>query len=256
MDNLKKALESAMQKDFERYENTEHDFSEEFESEMIKLTENVSKSPKKAKRFGRRLMKVFAAAAAAVALFAVGTFAGAASSGFNIAQSKWHGLPTKLFTAADTEDCPDTIEMVYTIVDFPADRTTIHKSDDGKYVDTTCFTAPWEKGDDGQMRMTWENELDIVKIISFEQETKEHFKFEYEDMEYVTYEPLSVNGRQGYFISRERFYGLESYLIWENEDYIFTLRGCFSEEKALELAGSLVVYDGELPFLGARGGAT
>ena len=72
-------------------------------------------------------------------------------------------------------------------------------------------------------------------------------------MEYVTYETLTVNGGQAYFITRERFYGLESYLFWESENYIFTLKGSFSEERALELANSLKVYDGEIPFYGVRG---
>lgn len=252
MDNLKKALESAMQKDIGRYENTEHEFSEKFESEMKKLSDNVSESPKKGMRFGLRLIKVAAAVAAAVALFATGTLAGAVSSGFNIVQSSWLSIPTKLFTATDTEDCPDTVETVYMIKDFPSNQLSISKSDDGTRVLSEYFPAPWKMSSDGNMRMSWNNELDMAKIIRFSQDTKKTFKFEYADMEFVTYKTLTVNSGQAYFISRERYYGIQSFLIWESEDYIFTLRGSFSEEKAVEIANSLVVYDGELPFYGMR----
>lgn len=71
-------------------------------------------------------------------------------------------------------------------------------------------------------------------------------------MDYVAYKQLTVNGGQAYFITRERYYGMEAFLLWESEDYIFTLSGALSEERAIELAGSLVVYDGETPFSGLR----
>lgn len=260
MDNLKKALENAMQKDFARYENgAEHEFSAEFESEMSKLSERYTGKVVK-KRPRLRIVKVFAAVAAAVALFSAGTLAGAVSSGFNITQSKRYGLPAKLFTAADTEGCPTTIETVYMLDGFPMNQFTIAEYN-YHFVDSTSsigvgseyFSAPFEWDDlNGGMYAPKDDELYMAKTLFLNQDTKETFDFKYTDMDYVNYKQLTVNGRQGYFITRERYYGTQAYLFWETEDYIFTLSGCLSEETALKLADSLVVYDGEMPFSGLR----
>lgn len=264
MDNLKKALENAMQKDIARYENgAEHEFSAKFESEMSKLSERASGHSGKVvrKRPKLRIVKVFAAVAAAVALFSAGTLAGAVSSGFNITQSKRYGLPAKLFTAADTENCPKTIETVYILDGFPMNQFSISDYNI-QYVDSTSsigvrseyFSAPFEWDDlNGGMYAPKDDELYMAKTLFLSQDTKETFRFNYTDMYYVNYKQLTVNGRQAYFVTRERFYGMESFLFWETEDYIFTLSGCLSEETALKLADSLVVYDGEMPFSGLRG---
>ncbi|MDE7361746.1 MAG: DUF4367 domain-containing protein [Oscillospiraceae bacterium] len=238
MNNFKTALENVIQKDLGRYENAaEHEFSAEFEKKMAALSKRVS-GGKRSKRM--RIGRIIAAAAAAVVLFAMGTLAGAVSSGFNVVQSKRWGLPSKLFTAADTEGCPMTIETVYVLDGFPMNRFGISESGDGTSVLSKYYSAPYEE--------YLNDEMYSLKTIFLEQETKETFKFKYTDMEYVTYKQLTVNGGQAYFITRERYYGMEAYLIWESEDYIFTLSGSFSEERALELAGSLAVYDGEIPF--------
>lgn len=240
-----------MQKDIGRFEDTEHEFSEEFERKMSKLSENISNKTKK--RRGVRFVRVIAAAAAALALFACGTFAGAASSGFSIARSTRLGLPSKLFTALDTEGCPEKIETVYGLGGFPDNVMSVFENSAGTSVNSTYYPAPFEPDANGDLRMPGNDELYLPKVIQLWQETKETFKFEYADMEYVTYKPLAVNGGQGHFITRERWYGMESWLIWESEDYVFTLLGSFSEERALELAGSLKVFDRELPFTGVRG---
>lgn len=252
MDNLKKALEHAMQKDIGRYADAEHEFSAEFESEMIKLSKNVSENPGKIKKRPRlRFVKVIVAAAAAVALFAAGTFAGAVSSGFNVVQSKRFGLPSKLFTAADTEDCPTEIETVYMLDGFPMNQFSISGAENGA-VSSMYFPAPFEPDENGDLFAPRNDELYLAKVIHLGQNTKERFKFGYADMDYVTYKQLAVNGGQAYFITRERYYGMEAFLLWESEDYIFTLSGALSEERAIELASSLVVYDGETPFSGLR----
>ena len=252
MNNFKTALENVMQKDIERFENSaEHEFSAEFEKNMTELSRHVS-GRKRPKRM--RIGRVIAAAAAAVALFGAGPLAGAVSSGFKVVSGVRMGLPSKLFTAADTEDCPSTVETIYMLDGFPDNQISISDFDkNGTFVSSMYFPAPWKPDDEGNMRMPWDDELYLPKTIHLFQETKETFKFEYTDMEYVTYETLTVNGGQAYFITRERFYGLESYLFWESENYIFTLKGSFSEERALELANSLKVYDGEIPFYGVRG---
>ncbi|MBD5384457.1 MAG: DUF4367 domain-containing protein [Ruminococcaceae bacterium] len=235
MNNLKTALENVMQKDIERFENgAEHEFSAEFEKKMAELSKRSS-GRKRPKRM--RIVRVFAAVAAAVALFAMGTLAGAVSSGFSVTRTTGYNLPAKLFTAADTEGCPTTIETVYTLGGFPEELFTVDNIHNGTSVRSEYYPAPVEE--------IYNDEMYLIKMIFLYQETKETFRFKYTDMEYITYKQLTVNGGQAYFITRERYYGIESFLIWESEDYIFTLCGSFSEERALELAGSLMVYDGE-----------
>lgn len=241
MNDLKKALESAMQKDVGRFENTQHEFSEEFERRMSKLSENVSDKAKK--RHGMRFVRVIAAAAAALALFACGTFAGAASSGFSITRSTRLGLPSKLFTVLDIEDCPETVETVYTLGGFPDNVMSVYENDAGTSVNSMYYPAPWEPDANGDLRAPRDDELYMAKIIQLWQRTKETFEFEYANMEYVTYKPLEINGGQGYFITRERWYGMESWLFWESNDYVFTLAGSFSEERAAELRNSISQED-------------
>ncbi len=239
MNNMKKALENAMEKDIGRYEDcAEHEFSEKFEREMQRLSGHGAQKKRPKLRIGR----IIAAAAAAIALFAVGTFAGAVSSGFSVTQTTRLGLPAKLFTATDTENCPKTIETVYTLDGFPKELLSVSGTD--KLVASKYFPGPLE----GYIN----DERYMGKVIHLYQETKENFEFQYTDMDYVTYKTLTVNGGQAYFITRERFYGMDAYLFWESEDYIFTLAGGFSEERAVELASSLVVYDGEIPYNGVR----
>lgn len=237
MNALKTALENVMRRDAERYESApEHEFSPEFERKMSALSKRAAK-PRKA-----RIGRIFAAVAAAAALFATGTLAGAVSSGFSITRATRYGLPAKLFTAADTEDCPAAIETVYLLGGFPDRQLSISSSDERTHVSSTYFPAPRDE--------MYYDELFMPKVLFLDQEIKESFKFSYTDMDYVAYKTLTINGGQAYFITRERFYGMQSFLIWENEDYIFKLSGSFSEEKALELAGSLEVYDGEIPYRG------
>lgn len=242
MNDLKTALENVMQKDIGRYENAaEHEFPAGFEKKMAELSKRVS-GGKRPKRMS--IVRVFAAAAAAVALFAVGTLAGAVSSGFSVVRTTGYGLPAKLFTAADTDGCPTTIETVYALDGFPKELFEIYESADGASVTSKYYSAPLEE--------YYNDEMYSLKMIFLDQQTKETFEFKYTDMEYVTYKQLTVNGGQAYYITRERYYGMETFLFWESEDYIFTLSGSFSEERALELANSLAVYDGEMPFSGLR----
>lgn len=243
MNNLKTALENVMRRDIERYENTpEHEFSAEFERKMSALSKRVS-GGKRPKRM--RIVKVFAAAAAAVALFAMGTLAGAVSSGFNIAKIPYwrrNGKPANIFTAVDTENCPKTIETVYTLSGFPDELTYMFVNE--KNITFRYYPAPAEE--------KWADELYFVKTICLEQYTKENFEFTYTDMDYITYKPLTLNGRQAYYIEEEHSYGIESYLFWETEDYIFRIASGFGEERSIELANSLEVYDGEIGHTGVK----
>lgn len=234
MNDLKKALENVMQRDIGRYESAEHEFSAEFERKMSALSKRAAR-PR-----GMRIGRVFAAVAAAAALFAVGTFAGASAEGFNVARTTREGLPSRLFTATDTAGCPKTVETVYALGGFADKPFSVSASEDETRVHSEYSPAPVE-----ELRR---DELYFIKTVHLWQDTKERFTFQYADMEYVSRKQLTVNGGQAYFITRERYYGTEAFLFWESGEYIFTLSGCFSEERALELAGSLEVFDGEIPF--------
>lgn len=242
-DNLRTALLNSVQKDIERLETAaEHEFSPKFESEMKRFIS--SKSGKK--RTGRTVLKIAAAAAAAALTLAVGMFAGAVSSGFDITQSKkkseYNGFPTNIVTYTNAEGAPETLETIYTLGKLPDKlelRTTcLHE--DKKGMSTIFMPKPYDEND----RFT--DEMWGYRMINLVQDTKETFKSSFTTAEYVSHKELTVNGRQAYFITRDAYYGQEASLIWDGGDYIFELLGCFTEERAVELANSLIPFEGEL----------
>ena len=247
MNNFKTALENVMQKDIERFENSEeYEFSAEFEKNMAALSKRASGGARPKKM---RIGRIFAATAAAVALFAMGTLAGAVSSGFKITTEKKSeynfGLPVNIFTAANTENCPQTLETIYAVGDIPewtkSRRISIH--DDNKVVSTLYMAS---SPADNFKGIFSDGDMVFYRTVNLCQSTKDSFRSSYSAADYVSYKELTVDGRPAYFITRERFYGRESSLIWEGEDYIFELIGNLTEERAVKLAGSLVVFDGEI----------
>lgn len=241
-DNLKTALQNVMQSDMERYETAAaHEFSPEFERKMKRLTKTPSR--KKHIRLGVRIV---AATAAAMATFAVGTFAGAVSSGFDITQSKkeseYNGFPVNIVTYTNSEGAPETLETIYTLGKLP-DKLELRKTclhEDKKGMSTIFMPKPYDEND----RFT--DEMWGYRMINLVQDTKETFKSSFTTAEYVSHKELTVNGRQAYFITRDAYYGQEASLIWDGGDYIFELLGCFTEERAVELANSLIPFEGEL----------
>lgn len=248
-ENLKTALLNSMQKDIERLEtatdHNQHEFSPKFESEMKRFISGKSGNSGK-KRTGRIVLKIAAAAAAAALTLAVGMFAGAVSSGFDITQSKkkseYNGFPTKIVTYTNAEGVPETLETIYTLGKLPDKlelrRTCLHA--DKKGMSTLFMPRPYDEND------RYTDEMWGYRIIKLVQETKGTFKSSFTTAEYVSHKELTVNGRQAYFITRDTYYGQESSLIWDGGDYIFELLGCFTEERAVELANSLIPFEGEL----------
>ncbi len=242
-DNLKTALLNSVQNDIERLETAaDHEFSPKFEREMKKL---ISGSAGK-KRTGRMVLKIAAAVAAALATFAVGTFAGAVSSGFTITQNNskyyYNGFPANIVTYANAEGAPETLETIYTLGKLP-DKIALRSTclhDDKKKMSTLFMPKAYDDNDQ------YTDELWGYRIINLCQDTKDAFESSFSAANYVSHKELTINGRQAYFITRDHFYGQESSLIWDGGDYIFELLGYFSEETAVELATSLVPFEGEL----------
>lgn len=242
MDNLKKALENVMQKDIGRFEDgAEHEFSAEFERKMAGLSARSNHSKGKAHK-KLRVGRIIAAAAAAVMLFAVGTFAGAASvGGFTktreVRKDYNLGLPVNVFKAMDTDNSPKTLETIYTLDGISEELTSRYINDD-----KTVARATYLPADKSEIA---NDELYFARIIGLTQSTKAAFVRAYSEADYVMYKELTIDGKQAYFITRERYYGQSSSLIWETDEYIFELQSNFmSEERALALADTLVVFDG------------
>lgn len=242
MDNFKKALENVMQKDIGRFEGgEEHEFSAEFERKMAGLSARFDYSKGKA-RHKPRVGRIIAAAAAAVILFAVGAFAGAASAGGftktrEVREDYSLGLPVNVFKAADTENSPKALETIYTLDGISEELASRHINAEKTVVRTTYLPA-----DRSEM---FNDELYFHRTIYLTQSTKAAFERAYREADYVMYKELTIDGKQAYFITRERYYGQSSSLIWETDEYIFELQSeWMSEERALELANSLIVLDG------------
>lgn len=236
-DNLKTALYNVMQSDVERYETAdEHTFSQRFEREIKRLAKRSS--GKKHIGFG---LKITASIAAAAAIFAAGTLAGAASSGFVINnRERFNGLPANALKYSDTEGFPQTLETVYTLGKLP-DKLVQRSSslhEDNKCISTLFLPDINSYFDDDEMKP--------YRIINLCQSTKDSFELIYPLVDYVSCKELEVDGRQAYFLTCERFCGPESSLVLDGENYIFEIIGFFNEERAVELAKSIVPYNGEI----------
>lgn len=240
-DDLKTALKIVMQSDIEHYDTAAgHEFSPEFERKMKRLIKNSS--GKKRIRLG---VKIAVSVAAAMAMFAVGTFAGAVSSGFDITPSEkpdYNGFPANIVTWTNSEGSPETLETIYTLGKLPDKielrRTCLHE--DNKGMSTIFMPKAYDEND----RFT--DEMWGYRLINLVQDTKDSFKSSFSAADYVSHKKLTINGRQAYYITRETFFGQTSSLIWDGGDYIFELLGYFSESTAIELANSLVPFEGEL----------
>lgn len=236
-DNLKTALHNVMQSDIEHYEAADdHAFSPKFEREMQQLAKRSLR--KKHIGFGTRIA---ASIAVAAAIFAAGTLAGAASSGFVINnRERFNGLPANALKYSDAEGFPQTLETVYTLGDIP-DKLVLRSSslhEDNKCISTLFLPDINNFFDDDEMKP--------YRTINLCQSTKDSFELKYPLVDYVSCKEIRVDGRQAYFLTCERFCGPESALVLDGGDYIFEIIGFFNEERAVELAKSIVPYNGEI----------
>lgn len=238
-DNLKTALHNVMQSDIEHYEAADdHAFSPKFEREMQQL----AKRSLRKKHIGSGT-RIAAPIAAAAAIFAAGTFAGAASSGFTVIKNnktRYNGLPANALKYTDTAGYPQTLETVYTLGDIP-DKLVLRSSslhEDNKCISTLFLPDINNFFDDDEMKP--------YRTINLCQSTKYSFELEYPLVDYVSCKEIEVDGIQAYFLTCERFCGPESSLVLDGDDYIFEIIGYFNEERAVELARSIVPYDGEI----------
>lgn len=236
-DNLKTALYNVMQSEIECYETAdEHTFSPRFEREMKQLAKRSS--GKKHTEFG---LRIAASIAAAAAIFAAGTLAGAASSGFVISdRACFNALPANALKYSDTEGFPQTLETIYTLGELP-DKLVLRNSslhEDNKCISTLFLPDTDNFFDDDEMKP--------YRTINLCQSTKDSFELIYPLVDYVSCKELEVDGRQAYFLTCERFCAPESSLVLDGDEYIFEIIGFFNEERAVELAKSIIPYDGEI----------
>lgn len=238
-DNLKTALHNVMQSDIEHYEAADdHAFSPKFEREMQQLAKRSLR--KKHIGFGTRIA---ASIAVAAAIFAAGTLVGAASSGFTVIKNnktRYNGLPANVLKYANTAGYPQTLETVYTLGDIP-DKLVLRSSslhEDNKCISTLFLPDINNFFDDDEMKP--------YRTINLCQSTKDSFELKYPLVDYVSCKEIEVDGIQAYFLTCERFCGPESSLVLDGGDYIFEIIGFFNEERAVELAKSIVPYNGEI----------
>lgn len=237
MNYLKTALENVMQKDIAPYEQgAEHKFSRKFEREISRISARIGR---KAHTGGARRTAALAAAAAVV--FSLGIAVGAITTGFKISSynREFDGKPAKMFTVDSVENAPKTVETVYTVGELPKEltrRRTVFNDER-----TEAFTTYIPDRD----TLIYGDRY-VYDFIYFRQFTREGFGEGYPASDYVTYKELTFGGHPAWFITYERFYGDEAVLIWDAGDYIFELSGNFTEERAVELAGSVEICDGEI----------
>ena len=236
MNDLKIALENVMQSEIAPYERemgAEHIFSKKFEREIARIGAG------RPRRSGARQLAAFAAAA--VAVFSLGIAVGAITTGFNISSynREFDGKPAKLFTVDSTENSPKTIETVYTVGGLPEELTRRRTNFNEER--TQAFTTYIPDRDTIRYGDRY-----VYDFIYFRQFTREAFSEVYLASDYVTYKELMFGESSAWFITYEHFYGDEAVLVWDAGDYILELSGNFDEEQALELAGSVEAYYGEI----------
>lgn len=237
MNNLKIALENVMQSEIKSYESgAEHKFSREFEREIARIAKRTAAGAPRI-----HISRIAAVAAAVVTAFSMGIAVFAITTGFRISSRyrEFDGKPAKLFTVDSTDNCPKTLETMYTIGDLP-ERLTRRRTNINEE-NTTAWTM-YLPDRDGIIN----DDMYLYDAIHLSQYTREAFGNVYLASDYVTYRELTVGECPAWFITYEHFYGSESVLVWDAEDYIFELRGNFTEDRALELAGSLEVYDRDI----------
>lgn len=240
MNNLKIALENVMQNDVAPFERgAEHKFTKKFEREISRISRKAARVGAAAPKAGARRIASLAVAAAAV--FSLGMAVGALTTGFKITSynREFDGKPAKRFTVAYIENAPETVETLYTIGELPEElklRRTVFNDER-----TRAFTTYIPDRD--ALKNGDEYVYDFIYLRQF---TREAFGEGYPASDYVAYKELTLGGCPAWFITYERFYGDDAVLIWDAGDYIFELSGNLTEERALGLAGSVEIYDGEI----------
>lgn len=232
--NLKIALQNIYDSESAQYiSGADAEFSPKFERGMERMLKGGKRS--KGVRFSKKLYVVMVAAAA-VASLGIGATAGAnMARGFATKEgySKVFNRPTLTFSAANAQSCPEVIERFYSVGALSGDedyrygaylndkKTEFH----GIYAkDNTVDLASAVKGDDEIVLWQW---------------TKAEFSETFEVPAFVEISETTVNGCPAYLIVKERYYGTDVQIVWDNGDYIMLLRCASPVGEAMRLAESV-----------------
>lgn len=126
-----------------------------------------------------------------------------------------HTDNTYLF-AVNADDCPSTIEKVYTLSVVPEGYELFKTDNLGTSVTSVYIN-------------TYGNSL------VFEQYIKEYFNPHINTEGYALHETY-INGCNAVCIEYNRESGIDSLLIWENKDYIISIEGNFNKNQLIDLA--------------------
>lgn len=188
--------------------------------------------PARAPKLSKTLYVVLAAAAAA-AVLCIGASAGAAMARGFIQEkgfSKFYKQPTLSFSAADAEDCPETIERFYLPSVIPEDYAFFESGVNNK---KTWFTAEYVNETDMNLKVT------APKIFRFIQWTKAEFSNTYLTPDYVEVSETSVNGCPAYLLVEEHYFGSYVTIVWDSGDYIMEISCVCPVDEAMRAAESV-----------------
>ncbi len=184
-------------------------FSEEFEKKMARLLRNDAEKRKNIRRF-----MVVSAAAASVALISVTV---TAAPQFQLFMQNIFETHTDISVNSQQDsEHPNTIERMYYLSALPADYTLVNTHSADTYV-----------------IHEYESEQDM---LTFSQTTYSSFTITVDNEKTIT-EMQADNSIQEYHVSE--FNDGTLLIIWDNDDYIFTLTTTLDLEEALQLCRSL-----------------
>lgn len=199
--------------------------------------EHGSRKPKLSKK-----IYIAIVAAATVASLCIGATAGATMArGFVTKEgySNDFNQPTLTFSAANSQNCPETIERFYLPTAVPEDKGYRYSSslNDKK----TAFYALYVKDNDNIVFASG-----IFDVVSFSQWTKAEFSATFEVPGFVEVSETTVNGCPAYLIVIEHFYGSDVRIIWDNGDYIMGINHTAPVDEVMRLAESVAENDNAL----------
>lgn len=191
-----------------------------------------------AKRPAKKIKFALITAAAAAAALCIGVTAGAnMASGFVMSEgySKDLKQPTLTFSAANSQNCPETIERFYLPSTLPEGVEFSHYSSSVN-ANKTAFSAMYF---DLNTDENLERSTGLARIVTFMQWTKAEFKRTYRVPGYVEVSDTTVNGCPAHLLVEEHYYGTDVSIVWDNGDYIMEV-GCFYPvDVAMKIAESV-----------------
>lgn len=199
-------------------------------------------------KISRIAAKIMMTSAAVMTALGISLTAGAAvtdgfTSGFTSSfkseagYDEYYKKPTVEFSAASYEGAPETIGQTY--------APSVLKG--GVHYRHTVFMNPRRNSyyvnfmpetEDRLNKPFWS--ADIMQLI---QHTKENFRDTFNIPAYVDVKEITINGCPGFIVSNECYCGIRNFVVWDNGDYIFSLKCVCPEEEAMKIAESVMPCD-------------